>query len=142
MDEKILVTGKTLRVTNLIDDGEQLVRKLEEKNFPISAAFLRYLDDEGLWRLVIVSPVVGQEGPLNTYMQVNNAVDELGSSVQFGLSDISVMSPSWSQFRDLRRTLESAGLHRIAAAGQPRRLGGVNLPDFYVYRWNPDLTSS
>jgi hypothetical protein len=133
---------KTVLVDKSIADGERVVRKLEQKGFPSSAALWRYLDEDMLWRLVIVSPVVAQEGPIRTYMKVSEAVDELGDSVQFGLSDISVMSPQRSQFRDLRRTLESAGLHRITAARQPRPLGGVNFGDFYVYRWNPDLATS
>jgi len=130
-----LVTDNTGRPGDLVEEGERLLRKLEEKSFPISAAFLRYIDEEGLLRLVIVSPFVGQEGPLKTYGYIRNAVDELGDSVHFGLGDISVMSPSWSQFRDLRRTLEGEGGSRLGVRGAGRWLD----EDFYLYRWNPDL---
>lgn len=99
---------KTILANESIENGEKLIKKLEERKFPIIAAFWRYIDEEGLLRLVIVSPFVGQEGPLKTYGYIRNAVDELGDSVHFGLGDISVMSPSWSQFRDLQRTIEGA----------------------------------
>lgn len=130
---------KTLLVNQSIEDGEKLVRELEAKNFPISAAFWRYLDEEELWRLVIVSPVVAREGPLRTYMQVSKLVDELGDSVQFGLSDITVMSPLSSQFRDLRRTIEGAGAGRVRIASAAEMPRGLAFEDFYLYRWNPDL---
>ncbi len=134
MHTKILVTDNRLRPGDLIEEGEKLIRKLEEKKFPISAAFWRYLDEEGLLRLVIVSPFVGQEGPLRTYGYVREAVDELGDAVHFGLSDISVMSPSWSQFQDLRRSIEGVG----AGGFHPATHQWLGLGDIYLYRWNPD----
>ena len=127
---------KTILVNRAIEDGEKLVERLERKQFPVSAAFWRYLDEDMLWRLLIVSPVVDQEGPLRSYMHVTDAIDELGSSVQFGVSDVSVMGPSWTQFQDLRRTIESAGVGRIKAAGQPGTPQGIAFEDFYIYRWN------
>ncbi|MGH9326997.1 MAG: hypothetical protein ACRD2B_10000 [Terriglobia bacterium] len=129
---------KTLLVNKSIEDGDKLVRRLEEKNFPISAAFWRYLDQEMLWRLVIVSPVVAQNGPLRTYIEVSKAVDELGGSVQFGISDITVMSPSSSQFRDLRRTIEGAGVGRVRVASSSEAHQGLAFEDFYLYRWDPN----
>ncbi|MGH9375161.1 MAG: hypothetical protein ACRD1J_03235, partial [Terriglobia bacterium] len=76
MYKRILVTGMTLQPGDLIEEGEKLVRKLEEKNFPISAAFWREMDEEKLFRLVVVSPFVGREGPLRTYEYISQAVDE------------------------------------------------------------------
>ncbi len=58
---------KTILVEKSIEDGEKLIRKLEEKSFPVAAAFWRYLDEAERYRLVVVSPVVSQEGPLRTY---------------------------------------------------------------------------
>lgn len=127
---------KTILVNESIEDGERLLKKLEEKNFPISAAFWRYLEEDSLWRLVIVSPVVDRDGPLRSYMHITKALDELGSSVQFGISDISVIGPSWSQFQDLRKTIASAGIGRITGAGQPGTSRGLVFEDFYIYRWD------
>ncbi|MGH9359972.1 MAG: hypothetical protein ACRD1O_12480 [Terriglobia bacterium] len=141
MYKRILVTGMTLQPGDLIEEGEKLVRKLEEKNFPISAAFWREMDEEKLFRLVVVSPFVGREGPLRTYEYISQAVDELGDSVHFGLGDISVMSPSWSQFRDLQRTIEGAGVNRLDASGAPVTARWQESDVVYLYRWNPDLTS-
>jgi hypothetical protein len=68
------------------------------------------------------------------------AVDELGDSVQFGLSDITGMSPSSSQFRDLRRAIEAAGAGRVQAAPAAETSQGIAFEDFCLYRWDPDLT--
>lgn len=141
MYKQILVTDGRLQVGDLIEEGERLVKRLEEKGFPISAAFWRFMDEEKLWRLAIVSPFVGREGPLKTYAYVREAVDELGNAVHFGLGDISVMSPSWSQFRDLQRIIEGAGVGRVLASGDPAGTQSVVLEDFYIYRWNPELKS-
>jgi hypothetical protein len=84
-----------------------------------------------------VSPLVDKEDPLRTYMHITKALNELGDSVQFGISDISVISPSWSQFQDLRRSVESAGVGRIGTSGQPLKSQGLVFEDYYIYRWNP-----
>ncbi len=135
MHTKILVTDSRMRPGDLIEEGEKLVGKLEEKKFPIAAAFLRYPDEEDLLRLVIVSPFVGRKGPLTTYGYIRQAVEELGDAVHFGLGDISVMSPSGSQFRRLRRNVEGVGVP------DSRPTTGRWLPygDVYLYRWNPEL---
>lgn len=126
MYKKILVNGDG----ELIADGEKLINKLEDKQFPISAAFMRYPDEEHAPRLVIVSPDVGQKGPLDTYGYILKAVDELGDTVHFGLSDISVMSPSWSQFQELLAAIQRAGVK----PGEKR----VDVGDYYLFRWDPD----
>lgn len=131
MYKGILVTDKILQPEDLIKDGERLIEELEKKGFSISAAFWRFLDEEGVYRLVIVSPIVSSEGPLQTYIHVIEAVDALGEKVHFGLSDVSVMSPSWSQFQELRMAIESSG-------AKPSNKG-VALGDYYLYRWNPDV---
>lgn len=113
----------------LIADGGKLVKKLEERHFPISAAFFRYPDEEHLPQLVIVSPLVGQDGPLKVYGEVNKAVDELGSEVHFGMNDIDVMSPSWSEFRDLSAALTRSGVEFNA--------NGMAVGNYFLYRWNP-----
>lgn len=133
MYKGILVKDKILQAEGLVEDGERLIEELEKKGFSISAAFWRFLDEEGVYRLVIVSPIVGREGPLRTYMHVIEAIDALGKTVHFGLSDVSVMSPSWSQFQELRRAIESAG-----GKSSDR---GTTLGDYYLYRWNPDVST-
>lgn len=114
------------------EDGRKLIEKLAERNFPITAALWQYLEEDELWRLVIVSPLVDREGQLESYRRINNAIGELGDSVQFGINDISVIGPSWTRFRDLRRTLENAGVGRV----------GLPFEDFHIYRWNPSPEKS
>lgn len=133
MYPRILVTDSRLVPGDLIAEGEKLLAKLEERKFPISAAFWRYPDERLLPRLVIVSPLVGTEGPLETYAIIHKAVDDLGDQTHFGLSDISVMSPSGTEFQDLRKNIEDAGIMRpLTAASQCLALG-----DIFLCRWNP-----
>jgi hypothetical protein len=128
---------KAILVNRSLEDGEKLIEALDESDFPIVAAFWQHLDEDRLWRLVIVSPLVDAEGPLRTYMHITNALNKLGDSVQFGISDISVIGPSWWEFRDMRRSVESAGVGRIGTSGEPLKSQGVVFEDYYIYRWNP-----
>jgi hypothetical protein len=95
-------------------------------------------------RLVIVSPFVGREGPLETYAYIRKAVEELGSSVHFGLGDISVMSPLGSQYTDLQRALQGSGIKEFTAteAEAPSRWLESDSFTLYLYRWNPDLINA
>lgn len=129
MSEKILLTGADLQVGDLIKEGERLIDELEKRGFSISAAFWRYPDERGLPRLVIVSPKVGRDGPRSTYLSVIEAIDALGEKVHFGLSDVSVMSPSWSQFQELRTAVENSGVDPSDR--------DMDLGDYHVFRWNP-----
>lgn len=130
---------KTILVNKSIEDGERLIGKLEEKNFLIAAAFWNFLDDEKLWRLVIASPLVDRQGPVQTYMDITKALDELGMSVQLTISDISAISPSWSKFRDFRRMIEGTLFGRSGSGTAPGRNQWVGVDTLYLYRWNPDL---
>lgn len=127
---------KTILVSQPIEDGEHLLKNLEGKGFPISAAFWYYLDDDMRWRLIIASPTVDQQGSRKSYEVIIGALEELGRPPQLTVTDISVVSPTWPEFQDMRRTIESAGVARIKIAGTPRAPLGLAFEDFYIYRWN------
>jgi len=129
---------QAILVNKSIDDGARLVEALEQNDFPITAAFWWHLEDGTSWRLVIVSPLVDREGPLRTYGRISNLISELGNSVHFGISDISVISPSWSPFRELQREVKSAGLGRSSGPGQHGGFRDTVFEDYYIYRWNPE----
>src|SRR5260221_12926324 len=95
---------KTILVKQMIDEGAQLLERLDEREIPVRAA-LWYDDPEKLaWKLVIVTPMANNPGPLEAYLQIQRAMN--GMNVTISLDDIIVISPSSRKFEDLRRTLE------------------------------------
>jgi len=122
---------KTILVRQMIDDGAQLLQKLDERGVPVRAA-LWYDDPEKLaWKLVIVTTVAGTPGPLEAYLQIQLAMKGLG--LGFSLDDILVMSPSSRKFEDLRKTMEGVTKGAFLHPKSPSQ--GTTFDDAYVYRW-------
>jgi hypothetical protein len=122
---------KTILVKQMIDEGALLLQRLDTQGVPVRAA-LWYDDPEKLeWNLVIVTPVAGDPGPLEAYLQVQTAMS--GLDLGIALDDIMVMSPSSRKFEDLRRTMEGATKGAFLHAADPSH--GTTFDDAYVYRW-------
>ncbi|MBZ5563562.1 MAG: hypothetical protein LAP13_14225 [Acidobacteriia bacterium] len=126
---------KTVLVKDLIEDGDRLLRELDRRHFPISAAFWYDSPDRLAWNLYIVSEVADAPGPLEAYMRIQQAMSGL-KGVSLSLDDIVILSPHSTAFRDLRRTIE--GVSQMSASGKKVSLEGVALEDCYIYRWSYD----
>lgn len=120
---------KTLLVDDLKSEGARLVRALRKQHFPLTAAFWFYLADEEVWRLIIVTPLADQEGPLRTYMKIMPVFDKLKPRLRFDINNVSVMSPKWQRFRDVQRSVE--GMIRLGIDLQNTTFG-----DAHVYWWD------
>jgi hypothetical protein len=124
---------KTILVKELIEDGERLLQELDRRHFPITAAFWYDSPERLAWNLYIVSEVAHQPGPLEAYMQVQQAMAAL-NGLSLSLDDIVVLSPERTQFRDLRKAIE--GVSQMSVTGERVSLERVPLQDAYVYRWS------
>ena len=124
---------KTILVKELIEDGERLVQELDRRHFPISAVFWYDSPERDAWNLYIVSETAHRPGPLEAYMQIQQAMADL-NGLSLSLDDIVVLSPERTQFRDLRRTIE--GVSQMSVTGERVSLERVPLQDAYVYRWS------
>jgi hypothetical protein len=122
---------KTILVKQMIDEGAQLLGRLDARGIPVRAA-LWYDDPEKLaWKLVIVTSVASNPGPLEAYLQIQSAMTGLDLGVS--LDDIVVMSPTSRKFEDLRRTMEGATQGAFLHPIDPSH--GTVFDDAYVYRW-------
>jgi hypothetical protein len=124
---------KTILVKELIEDGERLLQELDRRDFPVTAAFWYDSPERLAWNLYIVSEVAHRPGPLEAYMQIQQAMATL-NGVSLSLDDIVVLSPERTQFRDLRRTIE--GVSQMSVSGERVNLEKVPLQDAYIYRWS------
>lgn len=122
---------KTILVNEMIEDGAKLLNKLDDRGIPVKAA--AWFDDpekQG-WKLVIITSLAENPGPLEAYMQIQHAMN--GLKLRFALDDIVVMGPGSGRFEEFRRTLEGAARGEFLQPKPPAL--GVALDDAYVYRW-------
>ena len=64
---------------DMIDAGEELIRKLDDLRVPTTAALWLFdpeVNDD--WRLLFASPDVGEKGPLAVYRQIQLALEQVG----------------------------------------------------------------
>jgi hypothetical protein len=122
---------KTVLVRQMIEDGERLLRRLDERGIPVSAAAWFDDPDQSAWKLVIVTSVASNPGPLEAYMQIQFAMSGLNLSIS--LDDIIVMSTYSRKFETFKRTIE--GVAKGALLHPKNSSEGVMFDDAYVYRW-------
>ena len=65
---------KTKLVTELITDAAQYLRELDRQNILVESMFWTRLPDQDYWRLVIASPMVAEQGPLATYIRLDEVL--------------------------------------------------------------------
>ena len=118
--------------------GENLVRRLDESNGLVAAAFW-IMDEEKKWELTIVSPLVGSEGPRNYYKRINDIYETYTSDeIVISLHDIRV-SNIHNRIIDAIKgsALEGAklGNNRLGK----NYIGGVYVEDMYLYKIDWDM---
>jgi hypothetical protein len=67
-------------VTEQIEDGQKLIDHLVASGVGIDAAFWAWPVEEAQWYLYLATPLVDQQGAIEGYRQVHNALDGLGNS--------------------------------------------------------------
>ena len=113
-----------------VQNGRKLVEALQRR-LPMLAAFWSYTEETNEWRLVIVSPLVGEGGARLAYHTVEQALAE--TEVPIPLENISVLSPSNLRYKQVR--LASQGVPSGVTVAQS--FGGLGLAgDAYIYVMN------
>jgi len=114
-----------------VQNGSKLIEALQQKRFPISAAFWLNAEDANEWRLVIVSPLVSSGDARLAYRTVAQALAE--TRVPIPLENISVLSPTSLRYKQVR--LASQGVPSGLTVA--RNFAGVALAgDAYIYVMN------
>ena len=86
----------------MIEAGKKLIEKLDALQLEVYAAYWSFLDDERVWRLFIVSPLVGTKGPKFFYDQIialGRQADPEESVIS--LNDVTGLYTSDSQYQSL-----------------------------------------
>jgi len=128
---------KTLLVEELVKEGEALIKEIEKRRLQIAAAFWSYFEDVDRWRLILVfSSLVDREGPLRTYMRIQEALAEVKPR-ELSLSDISVMRLNGYEFRGFRSRMEGMVPVSDRVRSPWRRNQKLSRQaDAFIYRWD------
>jgi hypothetical protein len=117
---------KKILVSELIEEGQQLLDALTRHRFPLHAALWLYIPDALEWRLVIVTPTVDQAGPIAAYTRLQRVLGSI-SAAQLTFTDITLISPLSPDYETLVGSPQRLG----AAAGHVRN---VVFEDAYIYQ--------
>jgi hypothetical protein len=111
------------------------VRKLDEAQWPVTAAFWYFVPGDNQWKLIFASPTLETEGPKQSYEAISKAASALRDYFG-GLAFISVVTPR----NDMVRTLAVALQNEPRATGirfSKNMVNGHYIDDAYVYRVAP-----
>jgi hypothetical protein len=117
---------KTILVNSDIEDGRRVVRSVEQL-MRVAAAFWFHSEEEGRWKLVVVSPDVDEQGPIRLYTMIQTMLSDLASDpagVKFPFGQIMVVSPNSMLYKAVKQN--------TGPKGGPVREGRAL--DAYIYK--------
>jgi hypothetical protein len=78
---------------SMVTEGASLVRRLDEAEWDVTAAFWFHLADDNGWKLLIASPEVEAKGPRESYTVIQKVLGELDPlPTELTLNDIGLMA--------------------------------------------------
>ena len=114
--------------------GESLIKRLDETDAKVHAAFWLLDAEDKTWKLTIVSPLVESEGPRNYYKRINDINESAKpDDVVIALHDISVSNTDNRIVKAIKRSVLGNTLLENNRLGR-NTLGGVYIEDMYLYR--------
>lgn len=119
--------------------GESLIKRLDETDAKVQAAFWLLDAEEKTWTLTIVSPLVESEGPRNYYKRINNINKTANPDEEvIALHDISVSDTDNRIVKAIKRSVLGDAVLGNNRLGR-NTLGGVYIEDMYLYRMDWEL---
>ncbi len=119
-----------------IKDGETLVRRLDEDQFAVTAAFWYYRPEDENWKLIIGSQIVGTEGPREAYRRLGKSMKRIRKSgrKKFALDSIRVelVKPNTPLLDLLKKAVNAPDIQRIRFSRNT--INGVYVEDALIYR--------
>jgi len=114
--------------------GESLIKRLDETDSQVQAAFWILDADDKTWKLTIVSPLVESEGPKSYYRRIDD-INESTKTDEYviALHDINVSDTDNRIVKAIKRSVlggATLGNNRLGR----NTLGGVYIEDMYLYR--------
>jgi len=101
-------------------------------DFQIVGAFWKYEEEREAWRLYLVSPRVGVDGPLALYRQIRPVLDAMPPNQRedLDLADITLVRPDALDVREMKQRYGSVQGHR----GTVVRRTSIACDEAFIYR--------
>lgn len=134
--------GKTVLVSDglsdaMIDAGARLLGRLDAHEIDVKSAFWLYSSEDRLWRLMLASPMIDIEGPLEYYrkiMEANSGVEDDEPTIS--LHDVVAVSTSDQLVRSFGAAVTPDDLAEGLRFSR-NAIKGFFIEDAYIYRSNP-----
>jgi hypothetical protein len=118
----------------MIVAGSALVARLAAENAQLAAACWVQFDVEKAWKLLLISPLVAEQGPRRFYKRVNDVNKALGEQDWIvSLHDIDVSTPQHRLIQALKASVLFGAELRDNRFGQ-NYFNGVYVEDMYLYQ--------
>lgn len=118
--------------TEDLADGALLIQNLDQRGFPVSAAFWAYDPILELWRLVIAAPPKSIDSLLSAYRIAQDIIND--NDLAISLNRISFISDNDPKVSNLRALAQSGTHDVIEAPVGPTEIDGRILDDIHLYR--------
>ena len=125
---------KEILTQEMIQAGAELTRRLDEAHLEVRASLWLYIPDKNLWRLIVASPAVRQDGPKKVYQQIQTILSKMSDKTwKIPLHDISVVEDSDPLIALLRTSMSTEdGISGIRFSRDT--INGHFIEDAYIYR--------
>lgn len=119
--------------------GESLIKRLDETDAKVQAAFWLLDAEDKTWKLTIVSPLVESDGPRNYYKRINDINKTANPDEEvIALHDITVSDTDNRIVKAIKRSVLGDAILGNNRLGR-NTLGGVYIEDMYLYRMDGAL---
>ena len=85
-----------------IEDGERIVRQLDDDRFPVDSALWYYEREREAWLLLISTRLVSEIGPKESYERIKRSLDKLHGQFESEKLAISLIKPNHKILEILR----------------------------------------
>jgi hypothetical protein len=114
--------------------GEALIKRLDQSDAKVAAAFWLLDAEEKTWELTIVSPLVESEGPRNYYKRINDINESANPGEEIiSLHDIQVSNTKNRIVRAIKHSVLGEAILGNNRLGR-NTIGDVYIEDMYLYR--------
>ena len=125
---------KEMLTREMIQAGAEITRRLDEAHLEVRASLWLYIPDKNLWRLIVASPAVRQDGPKKVYQQIQTILSKMSDKTwRIPLHDISAVEDSDPLIASLRTSMGT----KDGISGRRFSRDTINghfIEDAYIYK--------
>jgi hypothetical protein len=125
---------KEMLTQEMVQAGAELTRRLDEAHLEVCASLWLYIPDKNLWRLIVASPAVRQDGPKKVYQQIQTILSKMSDKTwKIPLHDISVVEDTDPLITLLHTSMSTEdGISGIRLSRDT--INGHFIEDGYIYK--------